>query len=66
MEEWFLAEACDGFSIVPDIAFDGVADFVEQVVPILQERGLFHTEYEGNTLRENMGVPYEYGIRELE
>nr|WP_154894174.1 NtaA/DmoA family FMN-dependent monooxygenase [Paenibacillus xylanexedens] len=66
LEEWFLAEACDGFSVVPDIAFDGVADFVEQVVPILQERGLFHTEYEGNTLRENMGVPYEYGMRELE
>jgi len=61
LEEWFLAGACDGFSIVPDNAHDGVADFVEQVVPILQERGLFHKEYEGKTLRENMGVPYEYG-----
>ncbi|WP_339233922.1 NtaA/DmoA family FMN-dependent monooxygenase [Paenibacillus sp. FSL R5-0517] len=65
LEEWFLAEACDGFSVVPDIAFDGVADFVELVVPILQKRGLFHTEYEGKTLRENMGVPYEYGMRVL-
>jgi FMN-dependent oxidoreductase (nitrilotriacetate monooxygenase family) len=61
LEEWFLTGACDGFSVVPDIACDGVADFVNLVVPILQERGLFHKEYEGNTLRENMGVPYQYG-----
>lgn len=66
LEEWFLADACDGFSVVPDISFDGVADFVNMVVPILQERGLFHREYEGKTLRENMGVPYEYGMRENE
>ncbi|MGR6127451.1 NtaA/DmoA family FMN-dependent monooxygenase [Paenibacillus sp. SER-28] len=45
LEEWFLAEACDGFSVVPDIAYDGVADFVELVVPILQDRSLFHREY---------------------
>lgn len=61
LEEWFLAGACDGFSVVPDIAYDGVADFVDLVVPILQDRGLFHREYEGKTLRENMGVPYQYG-----
>ncbi|MEK5056844.1 nitrilotriacetate monooxygenase [Paenibacillus sp. FSL H7-0326] len=61
LEEWFLAGACDGFSVVPDIAYDGVADFVNLVVPILQERGLFHREYEGKTLRENMGVPFQYG-----
>ena len=66
LEEWFLAGACDGFSIVPDIAHDGVADFVEQVVPILQERGLFHKEYEGETLREHMGVPYQYGRAGIE
>lgn len=61
LEEWFLAGACDGFSVVPDIAYDGVADFVDLVVPILQDRGLFHKDYEGKTLRENMGVPYQYG-----
>jgi FMN-dependent oxidoreductase (nitrilotriacetate monooxygenase family) len=61
LEEWFLAGACDGFSVVPDIAYDGVADFVEHVVPILQDRGLFHKDYKGKTLRENMGVPYQYG-----
>ncbi|SFF03988.1 FMN-dependent oxidoreductase, nitrilotriacetate monooxygenase family [Paenibacillus algorifonticola] len=64
LEEWFLAEACDRFSVVPDVSFDGVADFVNQVIPILQERGLFHKEYEGKTLRENMSIPYEYGMRE--
>ncbi|MMZ59990.1 hypothetical protein D1872_220580 [compost metagenome] len=40
-----MAEACDGFSVFPDIAYDGVADFVELVVPILQDRSLFHREY---------------------
>ena len=61
LEEWFLAEAVDGFSVVPDIAADGVEDFVNLVVPILQERGLYHEDYEGTTLREHMGVPYQYG-----
>jgi hypothetical protein len=32
------------------------------VVPILQQRGLFHKDYEGNTLRENLGAPEQYGI----
>ena len=64
LEEWFLAEACDGFSVVPDMAFDGVEDFVNLVVPILQERGLFHKDYEGTTLRQHMGVPYQYGPRQ--
>ncbi|MFM9328013.1 hypothetical protein [Paenibacillus mesotrionivorans] len=58
MEEWFLAGTCDGFSVVPDIAYDGVADFVELVVPILQDRGLIRREYEGKTLSDKMGVPY--------
>ncbi|MCI2255568.1 hypothetical protein L2D08_14440 [Domibacillus sp. PGB-M46] len=61
MEEWFLAGVCDGFSVVPDISYDGAADFVDLVIPILQDRGLFHREYEGQTLRENMGVLYQYG-----
>lgn len=64
MEEWFLNGACDGFAIQPDISFDGIRDFVDQVIPILQERGLFHEDYEGNTLREHMGIPYQYGAME--
>ena len=39
--------------------------FIDGVVPILQERGLFRTEYEGETLRENLGVGYQYGLRQL-
>jgi FMN-dependent oxidoreductase (nitrilotriacetate monooxygenase family) len=61
MEEWFVKGACDGFAIQPDVSFDGIADFVDQVIPILQERGLFHEDYEGTTLREHMSVPYQYG-----
>ena len=62
MEEWFVNGACDGFAIQPDVSFDGICDFVDQVIPILQERGLFHEDYEGTTLREHMGVPYQYGL----
>lgn len=62
MEHWFKAGATDGFSLAPD-SQQGVKDFVEKVVPILQKRGIFHTDYEGDTLREHLGVPYQYGVR---
>jgi len=61
MEDWFVNGACDGFAIQPDVSFDGIRDFVDQVIPILQERGLFHEDYEGTTLREHMEIPYQYG-----
>lgn len=64
MEDWFVQGACDGFAIQPDVSFDGISDFVDLVIPILQERGLFHDDYEGTTLREHMGVPYQYGVAE--
>jgi hypothetical protein len=62
MEEWFKQGAFDGIAIQPDISFDGIADFVDQVILILQERGLFHDDYEGSTLRDHMGVSYQYGV----
>lgn len=62
MQTWFEAGAVDGFWILPDVNVDGIDAFVEEVVPILQARGLFHQEYEGKTLRENLGVPYQYGV----
>lgn len=62
MEAWFKAGATDGFSIVPE-SQQGVADFVEKVVPILQQRGLYHLDYQGDTLREHLGVAYQYGVR---
>ena len=56
LEEWFSAGACDGFNVMPSYLPGGLDDFVDQVVPELQRRGLFHTEYEGATLRENLGL----------
>ncbi|WP_200845418.1 LLM class flavin-dependent oxidoreductase [Roseomonas sp. 18066] len=56
MEEWFTTGAADGFNIQsPCIPVDS-ADFVDLVIPELQRRGLFRTEYEGTTLRENLGL----------
>ena len=49
--------AADGFNLMIDVLPSGLRDFVEQVVPILQARGLFHREYEGSTLRESLGLP---------
>lgn len=62
MQAWFEAGAADGFWISPDVNADGIDAFVDEVVPILQERGVFHKEYEGKTLRENIGAPEQYGI----
>jgi hypothetical protein len=56
MQEWFENGACDGFNITPMHLPGGCEDFVELVVPELQRRGLFRTEYEGKTLRENLGL----------
>ncbi len=62
MQQWFEAGACDGFSIAIDSYHDGFDAFVDQVVPILQERGLFHDDDEGLTLRENLGAHEQYGL----
>jgi len=56
-EAWFQARACDGFNVFFPY-FPGAIDlFVEQVIPLLQARGLFRLKYEGATLRENLGLP---------
>ncbi len=55
LETWFKTGAADGFNIMPSHFPDGLTDFVDMVVPILQERGIYRTEYEGNTLRDRMG-----------
>ncbi|MXN91714.1 NtaA/DmoA family FMN-dependent monooxygenase [Flavobacterium sp. Sd200] len=62
MQAWFEAGAADGFWISPDVNADGIDAFVDEVVPILQQRGLFHQDYEGTTLREHLGAPEQYGI----
>lgn len=62
MQEWFEADAVDGFWVSPDIYEDGIDAFVDGVVPILQDRGLFHREYAGDTLRDHLGAPAQYGV----
>lgn len=57
LEEWFLNNAADGFNIMPPYLPGGLEDFVDLVIPELQRRGLFRTEYEGHTLREHLGLP---------
>jgi FMN-dependent oxidoreductase (nitrilotriacetate monooxygenase family) len=57
MEEWLLGEGCDGFNVMFPFVPEGLDDFVDKVVPELQRRGLFRREYEGRTLRENLGLP---------
>jgi FMN-dependent oxidoreductase (nitrilotriacetate monooxygenase family) len=57
IEEWFSSEACDGFVISAACMPGSYEEFARQVVPELQRRGLFHQEYTGTTLRENLGLP---------
>jgi alkanesulfonate monooxygenase len=57
MEEWFGTDASDGFTIMFPYLPGGLDDFVNGVIPELQRRGLFRREYEGTTLRENLGLP---------
>jgi N-acetyl-S-(2-succino)cysteine monooxygenase len=57
MEEWFLKEGVDGFLIQPPYLPGGLNIFAELVIPELQRRGLFRTEYEGRTLRDRLGLP---------
>jgi FMN-dependent oxidoreductase (nitrilotriacetate monooxygenase family) len=56
LEEWYRGGAADGFNIMPQVLPAGLDEFAEGVVPELQRRGLFRTEYEGATLRENLGL----------
>ena len=58
MQEWLEADACDGFNIMFPYLPTGLDDFVDRVVPELQRRGIFRREYEGRTLRENLGLPW--------
>jgi alkanesulfonate monooxygenase len=57
MEEWLVTRGSDGFNVMFPFLPAGLEDFVDRVVPELQRRGLFRREYEGKTLRENLGLP---------
>jgi len=56
LAEWYMSGAADGFVISPPFLPGGLDDFVDQVVPELQRRGLFRTQYEGSTLRDRLGL----------
>lgn len=56
MEEWFKAPACDGFVVAATHVPGTYEEFVKFVIPELQRRNLFHSDYEGRTLRENLGL----------
>ena len=56
LEHWFRSEACDGFILSATHRPGGYEDFGRLVVPELQRRGLFHQDYAGTTLRENLGL----------
>jgi FMN-dependent oxidoreductase (nitrilotriacetate monooxygenase family) len=58
LERWFVEKAADGFNLLPPHVPGAINEFVDRVVPELQRRGLFRTDYEGATLRENLGVPF--------
>ncbi|WP_280505363.1 LLM class flavin-dependent oxidoreductase [Nocardia farcinica] len=67
IEEWFREGAADGFNVMPAVLPSGLDRFVDEVVPILQERGLFRTEYTATTLRGHYGLerPANQFAREL-
>ena len=56
MEEWVADGACDGFNIMPPVFPSSLHDFIDLVIPELQRRGIYRTAYDGNTLRENLGL----------
>ncbi len=56
LEQWFVEQAADGFNIMPPFLPEGLDEFVDDVVPLLQQRGLFRHEYSGTTLRDHLGL----------
>src|SRR5262249_2717909 len=62
IEDWFNDGAADGFNIMPPVLPKMLDVFSAQVIPILQKRGLFRTEYAGKTLREHYGLPWPKSV----
>jgi FMN-dependent oxidoreductase (nitrilotriacetate monooxygenase family) len=56
IDQYIQADACDGFILVPHLTPHGLDEFVDRVVPLLQERGAFRTAYDGETLRDHLGL----------
>jgi FMN-dependent oxidoreductase (nitrilotriacetate monooxygenase family) len=62
IEEWFKEGAADGFNIMPPLLPAQLEVFGSEVIPILQQRGLFRREYQGTTLRDHYGLPWPPSI----
>ncbi|WP_278260316.1 hypothetical protein [Nocardioides convexus] len=56
LDDFVQADASDGFILVPHVTPGGLGRFVDEVVPLLQERGVHRTAYAGTTLREHLGL----------
>jgi alkanesulfonate monooxygenase len=56
MQNWFLAGACDGFNIQAPYVMGGLSAITDQLISVLQDRGLFRREYQGATLRDTLGL----------
>ena len=57
IEDWVDSGAADGFNVMPPILPMMLEVFIQEVIPILQQRGLFRRAYEGETLRSHYGLP---------
>jgi hypothetical protein len=62
IEDWFADGAADGFNVMPPLLPAQFDVFAAEVVPILQRRGLFRTEYQGSMLREHYGLPWPTSV----
>ncbi len=60
IDAYVQADACDGFILVPHLTPTGLDEFVDRVVPLLQERGSYRTQYTGTTLREHLGLRHPH------
>ena len=58
IDQLVQSDASDGFILVPHVTPGGLDPFVDKVVPLLQERGVFRAEYEGTTLRDHLGLKH--------
>ncbi|MGW0191271.1 NtaA/DmoA family FMN-dependent monooxygenase [Streptomyces sp. NPDC003362] len=61
INEHVQSDAADGFILVPHLTPGGLDEFADRVVPLLQEQGVFRTEYEGTTLRDHLGLDHPDG-----
>ena len=64
LDEFVQNDGADGFIIVPHLTPTGLDEFVDKVVPLLQERGSLRAEYDGTTLRDNLRIPAYAGHAE--